>query len=138
LFMFLFCLSVFNLFMFLFWLPVCVIFIDLAWFHYIAICFCTCSLLIFHSQLAKEISGLFGLYYHFLSITNTVALKSLYCSPLYIHVYNNGSYEVRIYSEYLAASLIGRAVILVIIFVMTFNTDVIVFIGNVMMCSTSH
>ena len=124
--------------MFLFWL--CVIFIDLAWFHYIAICFCTCSLLIVYSQLAKEISGLFGIYYHFLSFTNTVTLKSLYCSPLYIYVcvYIYIITAVRHYREYLAASLIGRAVILVIIFVKTFNTDVIVFIGNVMMCSTSH
>ena len=35
-------------------------------------------------------------------------------------------------------SLIGQAVILVIMCVKTFKTDVIVFIGNVIMCLTSH
>jgi len=38
----------------------------------------------------------------------------------------------------IVASRIGRAVILVIIYVKTFTSDVIVFIGNVMLCMTSY
>ena len=55
-----------------------------------------------------------------------------------VYIYNNGSEPVMKFDIFAAACLIGRAVILVIIFVKTFNTDVIVFIGNVMMCSTSQ
>jgi len=38
----------------------------------------------------------------------------------------------------IAASLIWQAVMLFIIYVKTFKTDVIVYIGNVIMCLTSH
>jgi len=38
----------------------------------------------------------------------------------------------------IAASLIVWAVILMIMYVETFKTDLIVFIGNIIMCSTSH
>jgi hypothetical protein len=38
----------------------------------------------------------------------------------------------------ITVSLIGRAVLLVIMYVEIFKTDVIIFIGNVIMCLTSH
>ena len=38
----------------------------------------------------------------------------------------------------MAASLTGQSVILVIIYVKTFKTDVTVFISNIMMCLMSH
>lgn len=75
----------------------------------------------------------------FLSITNTVALKSLYCSSLYIYII------MAVMKFDIIASIQQRVdrkscdiFVLVIIFVMTFKTDAIIFIGNVMMCFTSH
>ena len=38
----------------------------------------------------------------------------------------------------MAASLTGQSVILVIMYVKTFKTDVTVFISNIMMCLMSH
>jgi hypothetical protein len=38
----------------------------------------------------------------------------------------------------ITVSLIGRAVLLVIMYVEIFKTDVIIFIGNVILCLTSH
>jgi hypothetical protein len=38
----------------------------------------------------------------------------------------------------ITVSLIGRAVLLVIMYVEIFKTDVIIFIGNVIVCLTSH
>ena len=38
----------------------------------------------------------------------------------------------------ITVSLIGRAVLLVIMYAEIFKTDVIIFIGNVIMCLTSH
>ena len=66
--------------------------------------------------------------------------------PCISHVHNSGKYriitavlkvETYIVTS-ISASLIGRAVILVIMYVETFKTDVIIVIGDIIMCLTSH
>ena len=46
--------------------------------------------------------------------------------------------ETVIFTSITEESMIGRAIILVIIYVKTFTTDVIVFNGYVMICLMSH
>ena len=109
-----------------------------------------CEIVIFEVLEGNINIGLFGLHIHFVCVLNSILELSL-CQLVYhikiflsyIYYLEYGSFEGQD-RHYLVTRItarpIGRAAILVIMYmyVESFETDVIVFIDNVITCLTSH